>query len=60
MKKPLLNKLVKLIAKKQNAKHKMNAGQIREFIKCYVQSMTEIIASEKDMNNLTKELASLI
>lgn len=46
MKKPIMNKLVKLIAKKQNAKNKMNAGQIREFIKCYYLAILELTKLE--------------
>lgn len=36
IKKPVMNKFVKLISKKQNAKKKLNAGQIREVIKIFM------------------------
>lgn len=43
----MLNKLVKAVAKKQNTKNKLQAGEIREMVKAVLSSVPELNNNEK-------------
>ena len=47
MKKPILNKLIKIMAKKQNKKHVMNAGQLREAVSLFYKAFVELDFEER-------------
>lgn len=47
MKKSVMNSLVKKIAEKQNAKKKLNAGQIREVMSLFLKSLVELSSEQK-------------
>lgn len=41
-----MNKLIKIMATKQNKKFKLNAGQYREVLRCFFESLVELDATE--------------
>lgn len=47
MKKSTQNKLVKLMAKHQNEKTKLNAGALREAMTIFIKALKELSAEEK-------------
>lgn len=47
MKKEILNKIIKKMASKQNAKSKLNAGELREAANLFVKSVVELSDEEK-------------
>jgi hypothetical protein len=42
MNKKIINQIVKIVSAKQNNKHKLNAGQIREMVKLIFDSLYEL------------------
>lgn len=47
MKKQIQNKLIKLMAKHQNDKKKLNSGQLREAVSIFIKALKELSAEEK-------------
>ena len=47
MKKATQNKLIKLMAKHQNDKKKLNSGQLREAMTIFIKALRELSAEEK-------------
>ena len=47
MKKQIQNKLIKLMAKHQNDKKKLNSGQLRESVNIFIKALRELSAEEK-------------
>lgn len=47
MKKHIQNKLIKLMAKHQNDKKKLNSGQLREAVNIFIKALKELSAEEK-------------
>lgn len=47
LKKEIMNKIVASMAKNQNSKSKMNAGQLREAASLFVKAMLELSESDK-------------
>ena len=52
----VMNVLVKKISEKQNLKKPLNAGQIREVVSLFLESLVEMSLEEKSLliNSLTK------
>ena len=47
MNKVVLNKIIKKMAEKQNSKHKLNSGQLREAVSLFLKSIVELSNEEK-------------
>lgn len=56
LKKQVLDSIIKTMSKKQNSKHKLNAGQLREVVQIFLQSLVEMPLEDKALliNSLTK------
>ena len=53
-----MNKIIKSMAKNQNAKSKMNAGQLRESAKLFIWAIIEL--SNEDKSSMVKSISKEI